>query len=141
MRLNELRQRPGMDFFPATMLIEDCPRIGLPQVVHAKKHAAAGLGKAGLEFQRPSIRGDGFVEPALFPQRVAKIAVSFRVVRLELDCHAIRGDRFIQPRQLPTRLPKDGMKVRGAGCQRDGLADQVHGGIAPARLMRDDSHR
>ena len=61
-----------------------------------------GLRVVGLQFERAAIRGDGFVELALFAQRVAQIVVGLRKVGLEFERAAIRGhDSFVDLALFP----------------------------------------
>jgi len=75
-----------------------------------------GLRIAGLEFQRPAIGGDGFLDPALSGQCQAQIVMDLRPIRLELERLALTCDGLVQPVHPAIRFTQIGMRgeiVRG----------------------------
>jgi hypothetical protein len=63
-----------------------------------------GLRAVRFECDGAATRGDGFIEVALVPERIAQIAVGLRPVRSELDGPAIRGNGFIKLAELSVRF-------------------------------------
>jgi acyl dehydratase len=52
------------------------------------------LGIVRLQFQRPAIAGDRFVELPLILQRIAEVVVRVGIVGLQFQRPAVAGDRF-----------------------------------------------
>src|SRR5437764_1051406 len=75
---------------------------------------------ARLELDRAPIGRDGFVEPALGAQGIAKIVVGFGIVWLQFDCLVKRRNRFGMAQLVRERVAEImvGIGVIGPQTQR-----------------------
>ena len=89
--------------------------------------------------ERAALRGDGFVELASIPSRVAQIEVRIRKVGLEFERAATRCDGFVKPAERAAGFAEVGMSDGIIRVEDDGLTNQIHCEVMAIDLVSDET--
>ena len=99
------------------------------------------LGIVRLQFQRPAVAGDRFVQLPLVLQRIAQVVVRLGIVRLQFQCPAVAGDRFGNPAQGTIRFPQVVVEGSHIPFQPDRPSDVLDGDLVLAHLVGNHAEK